>query len=193
MENKNIVMRIKMLIEHKMVSPSKFANMINFNQSNLSKVLKGDRNVPPNLINAICEKLDVPYKWIVNGEGPMFTTGDINQTFTGTASNNSGGTNIGVISGDVINGTDPDRQERREMAQEEHENSLLDTINTLISIKTQQGVQEHELLIEMQKMRDVLKDIISMDGRYQQMLDVNLKLQEMNEKLLSIIDRLTEK
>lgn len=74
MENKNIVMRIKILIEHENVSPSKFAKMIDFNQSNLSKILKGDRNVAPNLINAICDNLNVSYKWLVNGEGSMFPT-----------------------------------------------------------------------------------------------------------------------
>lgn len=75
MENKEIVMRIKLLIEHENVSPSKFAKMISFNQSNLSKVLKEDRKVPTNLIKAICESLDVPYSWLVNGEGPMFHKG----------------------------------------------------------------------------------------------------------------------
>ena len=75
MENKEIVMRIKLLIEHKNVSPSKFAKMISFNQSNLSKVLKEDRKVPTDLIKAICESLDVPYSWLVNGEGPMFRKG----------------------------------------------------------------------------------------------------------------------
>jgi hypothetical protein len=74
MENKNIVMRIKILIEHENVSPSKFAKMIDFNQSNLSKILNGDRNVAPNLINAICDNLNVSYKWLVNGEGSMFLT-----------------------------------------------------------------------------------------------------------------------
>ena len=59
MENKNIVMRIKILIEHENVSPSKFAKMIDFNQSNLSKILNGDRNVAPKLISAICENLNV--------------------------------------------------------------------------------------------------------------------------------------
>ena len=80
MENKEIVMRIKLLIEHENVSPSKFAKMISFNQSNLSKVLKEDRKVPTNLIKAICESLDVPYSWLVNGEGPMFHNGIIGNT-----------------------------------------------------------------------------------------------------------------
>ena len=67
-------MRIKILIEHENVSPSKFAKMIDFNQSNLSKILNGDRNVAPKLINAICDNLNVSYKWLVNGEGSMFLT-----------------------------------------------------------------------------------------------------------------------
>lgn len=83
MENKEVVMRIKMLIESKNVSPSGFAKLIGFNQSNLSKVLRGERVVPTNLINAICEGLNVPYKWLVNGEGNMFTTGDITQSGNG--------------------------------------------------------------------------------------------------------------
>lgn len=78
MENKNIVMRIKILIEHEEVSPSKFAKMIDFNQSNLSKILNGDRKVAPNLINAICDKFNVSYKWLVNGEGSMFLTNSDN-------------------------------------------------------------------------------------------------------------------
>lgn len=90
MENKDIVMRIKLLIEHENVSPSKFAKMINFNQSNLSKVLNGDRNVPTNLIKAICESLQVPYSWLVNGEGSMFLSGDISQSGKANTANNSG-------------------------------------------------------------------------------------------------------
>lgn len=90
MENKDIVMRIKLLIEHENVSPSKFAKMINFNQSNLSKVLNGDRNVPTNLIKAICESLQVPYSWLVNGEGSMFLSGDISQSRKANTANNSG-------------------------------------------------------------------------------------------------------
>lgn len=79
MENKNIVMRIKILIEHEKVSPSKFAKMIDFNQSNLSKILKGDRKVAPKLINAICDNLNVSYKWLINGEGSMFLTDSENK------------------------------------------------------------------------------------------------------------------
>lgn len=90
MENKDIVMRIKLLIEHENISPSKFAKMINFNQSNLSKVLNGDRNVPTNLIKAICESFQVPYSWLVNGEGSMFLTGDITQSGDANSANNSG-------------------------------------------------------------------------------------------------------
>lgn len=98
MENKEIVMRIKLLIEHKNVSPSKFAKMISFNQSNLSKVLKEDRKVPTNLIKAICESLDVPYSWLVNGEGPMFHNGIIGNTQKLKDNNQSI-----IVGGSVIN------------------------------------------------------------------------------------------
>lgn len=96
MENKNIVMRIKILIEHEKVSPSKFAKMIDFNQSNLSKILNGDRKVAPNLINAICDKLNVSYKWLVNGEGSVFINGDTTQ---------SGKNNQSAIAGGSVNGS----------------------------------------------------------------------------------------
>lgn len=71
-ENNDILLRIKAVIDHYGVSIASFAKMINFNQSNLSKIIRGDRPVPANLINSICQELDVPYNWIVNGEGSMF-------------------------------------------------------------------------------------------------------------------------
>ena len=71
MGNREITMRIKALIDKKEISPSAFAKLIGFSQSNLSKVLRGDRNVPSNLISAICDNLNVSYNWIVTGEGNM--------------------------------------------------------------------------------------------------------------------------
>ncbi len=76
MENRDVVMRIKMLIEKKEMSPSGFAKIIGFNQSNLSKILRGERDVPTNLVNAICDTLNVPYRWLVAGEGDMLTKGE---------------------------------------------------------------------------------------------------------------------
>lgn len=89
MENKEVVMRIKMLIESKNVSPSGFAKLIGFNQSNFSKVLRGERVVPTNLINAICEGLNVPYKWLVNGEGSMLISDGNSQADTISGKNTS--------------------------------------------------------------------------------------------------------
>lgn len=91
MENKEVVMRIKMLIENKNVSPSGFAKLIGFNQSNLSKILRGEREVPTNLINAICDSLNIPYTWLVNGQGDMVFTGDISQTGNGNSANTGSG------------------------------------------------------------------------------------------------------
>lgn len=71
MGNRETVMRIKALIDKREVSQSAFAKLIGFSQSNLSKVLRGERNVPSNLISAICDNLSVSYNWLVTGEGSM--------------------------------------------------------------------------------------------------------------------------
>ena len=89
MENKEVVMRIKMLIEDKKVSSSGFAKLIGFNQSNFSKILRGEREVPTNLVNAICDGLNVPYMWLVNGNGSMHL-GDITQSGNGNNNANIG-------------------------------------------------------------------------------------------------------
>ena len=61
MENKEVVMRIRVLMETRKETANMFAKSIGFNQSNLSKVLKGDRNVPPRLVTTICEALGLTY------------------------------------------------------------------------------------------------------------------------------------
>ena len=53
----NRVERIIKVIEYsKCKSPTSFAQLICFNQSNLSKILNGKRDVNNNLIDAICNK-----------------------------------------------------------------------------------------------------------------------------------------
>lgn len=83
-------MRIKALIDKKEISPSAFAKLIGFSQSNLSKVLRGDRNVPSNLISAICDNLNVSYNWIVTGEGSMFVE-EVNKEAPAVASEKTKG------------------------------------------------------------------------------------------------------
>lgn len=86
MENRNIVMRIKILIEKNGGNPAKFSKIIGYNQSNLSKILRGERDVPANLINTICEKLNVRYNWLVLDDGEMLN-GEVVQSGTENVQN----------------------------------------------------------------------------------------------------------
>ena len=54
--------RISLVIKYSQYSPSAFANAIKFNQSNLSKILNGKRDVNGNLIDAICNKYPEIYR-----------------------------------------------------------------------------------------------------------------------------------
>ena len=66
-----MVERIKKIIEHEGMSTSAFANKIDYNQSNLSKVLRGEREIPANLINKILDNTNVNRQWLLTGEGEM--------------------------------------------------------------------------------------------------------------------------
>jgi len=79
MEKQKIVERIRQLMESEGLNASQLARLIGFNQSNLSKILRGDRQVPANLISAILNKTDARREWLVNGEGSM-TGGDVAET-----------------------------------------------------------------------------------------------------------------
>ena len=66
--------RIKMIINNEGLTVTAFAKKIGFNQSNLSKVLRGERNVPENLIGAILDNTDASRKWLLTGEGEMIAS-----------------------------------------------------------------------------------------------------------------------
>lgn len=71
----NRVERIIKVIEYsKCKSPTSFAQLICFNQSNLSKILNGKRDVNNNLIDAICNKFpEINRAWLtVEDEDKMF-------------------------------------------------------------------------------------------------------------------------
>jgi phage repressor protein C with HTH and peptisase S24 domain len=70
----DIVSRIKKIIEEEGISPNAFSKKIGFNQSNLSKVLNGSREVPQNLITAILNHTDVNKTWLLTGEGGAWNT-----------------------------------------------------------------------------------------------------------------------
>ena len=70
-----IVERIRQLMDYLELKPTNFASMVNFGQSNFSKVLRGERKVPANLTEAILNNTNVSREWLVNGEGSMFDKG----------------------------------------------------------------------------------------------------------------------
>lgn len=64
--------RIVEVIKWQMASPSSFAKKIGFNQSNLSKIINGKREVPKNLIDGILKIFpEVNEVWLRTGEGSM--------------------------------------------------------------------------------------------------------------------------
>lgn len=71
MKDDEVLSRIVKYIEYSGLSPSAFARKIGYNQSNLSKVLRGVWGIPPNLIMQMINKTDVSRTWLLSGEGSM--------------------------------------------------------------------------------------------------------------------------
>lgn len=66
------VERIKKLMDYLGMNATTFSKYIVFNQSNLSKILRGERKIPANLTEQILDKTNVRREWLMYGEGPMF-------------------------------------------------------------------------------------------------------------------------
>lgn len=66
--------RIKILMDAKGLNTSQLAKLIGFNQSNLSKILRGLRPVPANLVEALLNSTNVRRSWLLYGEGEMLTS-----------------------------------------------------------------------------------------------------------------------
>lgn len=69
--------RIRMLVEHEGMNVSSFAKKIGFNQSNFSKILRGERKVPANLIELLLDQTKVNRTWLLTGEGDMLNGSDV--------------------------------------------------------------------------------------------------------------------
>lgn len=65
------VERIKEFMEARGLNTTQFAKLIGFNQSNLSKIMRGERPVPANLIEALLDKTNIQREWLTSGEGQM--------------------------------------------------------------------------------------------------------------------------
>ena len=72
MKDVGIKERIKQFMNARNLSQNELANMIGYDQSNLSKVLNNDnRAVPAKLKELITEKTDISRRWFFYGEGNM--------------------------------------------------------------------------------------------------------------------------
>lgn len=60
-----------MLIDSLGLSANSFAKRIGYNQSNLSKILRGERPVPANLIEKLIDNTNVNRGWLLTGNGSM--------------------------------------------------------------------------------------------------------------------------
>ena len=74
MDNAELISRIKEVIQQENLSVSAFAKKINFNQSNLSKILNGKRDVPFSLLDAIISNTNVDKKWLLVGKNDSTTS-----------------------------------------------------------------------------------------------------------------------
>ena len=63
--------RIKALISYFGMNTTTFAKQIGFNQSNLSKILRGEREIPANLTEKILDNFKVKRTWLMTGDGEM--------------------------------------------------------------------------------------------------------------------------
>lgn len=74
MEKNLIAQRIQAYLDATGTSANEFAASIGFNQSNLSKILRGTRSVPSSLTEAITDKTNISRKWLLYGEGEMLNS-----------------------------------------------------------------------------------------------------------------------
>lgn len=71
MKDEDVLFRLKAIIDEYGMKAAAFAKMIGYNQSSLSKVLRGERNIPSNLIDLVLEKTNVNRAWLLAGIGEM--------------------------------------------------------------------------------------------------------------------------
>ena len=68
--------RIKYLVEWLGMNTTSFARLVEYNQSSLSKIMRGERDIPTNLIEKILDHTKVRRTWLLTGEGEMMKEDD---------------------------------------------------------------------------------------------------------------------
>lgn len=171
-------------------SQKEIAERMNANPTNVNYAIKGnERYLTESFLNRFNNSFGgiFSHEWLIMGKGEMLND-CISQTSKEISIGNSSGTSVNNSTNRVtIHNEDKIGQKRRETAQEQNENSLFDTINSLIAIKTQQGEQEKELISKLENVYNVIS------SQHEQLIDMNAKILEQNNKLLSIIDKIANK
>lgn len=164
-------------------SQKEIAEVMNANPTNVNYAINGnERYLTKSFLSRFNKSFGNIFstEWLITGEGEMLND-CISQTSKAISIGNSSGTSVNNSTNRVtIHNEDKTGQRRRETAQEQHENSLF-------AIKTQQGEQEKELISKLENVYNVIS------SQHEQLMDMNAKLLEQNNKLLSIIDKIATK
>ncbi len=73
-EQEHIIARLKQLIKDMGMNQSAFAERIGVDASNFSKLINGKLALSENLINRVAIEIKVSKKWLLTGEGEMWTS-----------------------------------------------------------------------------------------------------------------------
>ncbi len=72
MQQSDISLRINELYSESKLTQEQFAQRLGIDQSNFSKILKGQRTCGKNTKKAICNAFNIALDWLENGEGPKY-------------------------------------------------------------------------------------------------------------------------
>lgn len=75
-----IVQRIKKIMDFYKLNQTSFSERVGLKQSNLSKILSGERTCGDAVINKISMSFDIRKEWLLTGEGEMLKDSQINVT-----------------------------------------------------------------------------------------------------------------
>jgi len=77
MPQSDIILRLNELFKDSELTQEQFAKRLGLDQSNFSKILKGQRVVGKNIKNIICSTFKVNSVWLETGEGNKYYEPDI--------------------------------------------------------------------------------------------------------------------
>ena len=68
----DLIGRIKSVMQEEKIKASSFSEKLGYNESSMSKILRGIRPVPASLIDAISAAYNVNKDWLLSGKGTMY-------------------------------------------------------------------------------------------------------------------------